>query len=426
MPSLTEKRQTTGKRWQLSVVLMVSLMVSYFDRMNISFALPMIAKDYGWTVAETGSYGGLLMSVFFIGYGIANIFLSPIGEKFGPKKSLMTIVVLFTLFACLQAPFGMVLSAFIAIRVLLGLGEGIHAPMMSVLTKRWFPLNERSRANSIWFCGIFVAMLLSPVIVVPLTEAIGWRLMFVVIGLAGIFITLPLFKKFIYDSPEEHPHISKQEIEYIRQGQEGEGEEDSGINFRQNLSILLKRKVYWLVVFIGILNNMVAFGLLTWMPTFFTEGRNLSFNDLIYATSLPYVFSIIGALFWAYLGDKTNRRGVISGFAFLGAGLSIYLAAQASSIPLIITAFSFAIFFGTSFNANEWAFVQRVLPRNRIATGSGIYNGIAMMLGGGFGPILVGGIVSATGSYTNGIISLSVICFICSITLFILGRILKY
>ncbi len=103
----------TQIRWQIPIVLMISLMVSYFDRMNISFALPMIAKDYGWTVAETGKYGGLLMSVFFIGYGIATIFLSPLGERFGAKKSIITVVILFSVVTCLQAPFGMMLAALV-------------------------------------------------------------------------------------------------------------------------------------------------------------------------------------------------------------------------------------------------------------------------------------------------------------------------
>ena len=36
-------------RWRLPVVLMVSVIVAYFDRLNISLALPHIAREYGWT-----------------------------------------------------------------------------------------------------------------------------------------------------------------------------------------------------------------------------------------------------------------------------------------------------------------------------------------------------------------------------------------
>ena len=149
-------------RWRIPLVLLVSVLVSYFDRMNISYALPVIAKDYGWGVEEVGKNGGLLMSIFFVGYGLANICLSPLGEKIGPRRSLIVIVFLFSGFTFLQSPFGLMFSAFVAMRFLLGVSEGIHFPMMSTLMKRWFPLHERSRANGIWICGIFLSMILAP------------------------------------------------------------------------------------------------------------------------------------------------------------------------------------------------------------------------------------------------------------------------
>jgi hypothetical protein len=35
-------------------VLLISVLIAYFDRMNISYALPKIARDYGWSVEEIG------------------------------------------------------------------------------------------------------------------------------------------------------------------------------------------------------------------------------------------------------------------------------------------------------------------------------------------------------------------------------------
>ena len=416
----------TQVRWSIPVVLLISLMVSYFDRMNISFALPMIAKDYGWTVAETGKYGGLLMSIFFLGYGFATIFLSPIAERFGAKKSIITVVILFSLVTCIQAPFGMILGAFVALRVLLGLVSGVHGPMMGVLTEKWFPTTERSRANSIWFCGIFAAMILAPFVVVPLCNLVGWKMMFVVIGLGGMIITVPLLKFLVYEKPEDHPKISKTEIEYIQQGRTAHAEKEPALTFISSIKFLWHRKIFWLVVLLGILNNMIAFGLLSWMPTFFTEARNLPFNDLMYATSVPYVLSIVGALTWAYFGDKTNKRGYIAGVCFLATGIMIYLASTTFSIPLLIFFFAVTIFFNAAYNANEIAFVQHIVPSERTGTGIGIYLGLSMMLGGGFGPVVVGGVVSMTGSYDYGLVILAGISILCSVLVFLVGRSLKY
>lgn len=426
MSLVKDNEKMTQIRWQIPVVLMISLMVSYFDRMNISFALPMIAKDYGWTVAETGKYGGMLMSVFFIGYGIATIFLSPLGERFGAKKSIVLVVILFSIVACLQAPLGMVLTAFVAIRVLLGIVSGIHGPMMGVLTEKWFPTSERSRANSIWFCGIFAAMILAPVVIVPLCEAVGWKMMFVVIGLGGLIIAVPLIMWLVYETPENHPRISEAEISYIQRGRMTKQEKETTLSFASNIKFLWQRKIFWLVVVLGVLNNMIAFGLLSWLPTFFTEGRKLAFNHLIYATSLPYLLSIVGALLWAYFGDKTNKRGYVSCIAFLGTAVMIALSAATTFIPLLILFLAVTIFFSAAYNANEIAFIQRIVPSERTGTGIGIYLGITMMLGGGFGPVVVGGVVSATGSYDYGLAVLAGVCLVCSLLVFLLGRSLKY
>lgn len=421
----TKKRtRVPGLRWQLPSVLLISVLIAYFDRMNISYAMPKIAHDYGWSVKEIGTYGGLLMSIFYVAYGLANIFLSPIGERFGPRRSLMVIVSLFSVFTVLCAPLGMIFTAFLIIRICLGLSEGIHFPMMNVLTKRWFPIHERSRANGIWIIGLFLSMILAPLIVVPIIEQWGWRSMFIVLGFAGMLITLPLLYLLIYNTPDEHPRITSEEQNYIHGGLEkDEPEEDE---FWEGVMTFTKKKTYWIALLGGICNNMIAFGLINWLPTYFTEGRGLQFSKLTYATSVPYVFSIFGVLLWSYLGDKTNRRGYIAGMGLIGAGLAAYFAATASTIAMVVLLFAVTIFISVTYTSNEYAIMQRIIPRKQVGTGVGLYNGLAMMIGGGLGPVIVGSVVSATGDYTMGILSLTVLAAIGGITMLILGRLLHY
>lgn len=413
-----------GLRWHLPLVLLVTVLVSYFDRMNISYAVPMIARDYGWSVSETGKYGGMLMSIFYIGYGLANMFLSPVGEKFGPKKSLLVVVVLFSIFACLQSPVGMMFTALVTVRFLLGVAEGIHFPMLNVLTKKWFPLGERSRANGIWICGLFLSMILAPFIVVPLVEIWGWRAMFVVVGMAGMLVTLPLIYFFIHDRPSDHPKMTDDEIAYIASGLETDQPDPE--SFWAGVKFFAGQKTYWVAMLGGICNNMVAFGLLNWLPTYFTEGRGLPFSDLTYATSIPYVFSIVGVLVWAWLGDKTGKRAMIAGCGYFAAGICAYFAATAPTITLVVGLFALTIFFNVSYAAHEFALVQRIVPENRVATGVGFYNGTAMIVGGGLGPVIVGGVVSATGSYTSGLLSLTLLCAVAGTVMLILARLIKY
>ena len=410
-------------RWQVPLVLFVSFLIAFFDRMNISYALPHIARDYGWTVSEVGRYGGLVMSVFYVAYGLANILLSPLGARFGPRKSLMVVVVLFSVFTALSAPVGLIFGALLLVRILLGLSEAVHVPMMNVLTKKWFPVHERSRANAIWLSGLFLSMVLAPLVIVPLTDAWGWRAMFLILGAAGLLITLPLLYFFIYDSPRQHPGITPEEIAYIEAGLEkGEPEPEFWAGVRD----LLKNKAFLVTVAAGVINSMVAFGLFSWIPTYFTEGRGLPFSDLAWATSIPYLFSVVGLLFWAWLGDRTGRRVIIAASGFGAAGLAAYFAATAPTIRLVVVLFCLTIFISVTWASGEWAIMQRIVPQSHIAVGSGIYNGVAMMIGGGLGPIIVGGVVSATGNYTYGILSLTCLCFLGGAVMLFLWRYVKY
>jgi sugar phosphate permease len=267
-------------------------------------------------------------------------------------------------------------------------------------------------------------MILAPFIVVPIVEHWGWRAMFIVLGLAGMLVTVPLIYFFIYNSPEEHPKINAQEQDYIEAGQEKDEPQEE--TFWKSVKSFSGKKEYWIALLGGVFNNMVAFGLLNWLPTYFTEGRGLAFSELTYATSIPYVFSVLGVLLWSFLGDKTNRRAMVAGIGFFSAGIGAYFAATAPSINMVVALFALTIFLKVTYAANEFAIIQHIVPRNRVATGIGFYNGVAMMVGGGLGPVVVGGVVSATGDYTMGILSLTILSFMGGIIMFILGWFIKY
>lgn len=419
-----EKEVIPGLRWQLPVVMLVTVLISYFDRMNITYSIAKIGAEYGWSTKEIGQYGGLLMSIFYVGYGLANMFLSPIGARFGPRKSLVIIIVLFSLFTVLSAPVAMVFTAFIFVRICLGLSEGIHFPMLNILTRNWFPLNERSRANSIWILGLFLSMVLAPFIVVPIIEHLGWRAMFYILGVAGILISIPLVLVFIKDSPNQHPGLSEAEKTYIESGMEEE-EPPTGTVW-EGYKSFLSRKAYWVAILAGICNNMVAFGLLSWLPTYFTEGRGIPFSSLTWATSIPYSLSLVGILLWSYVGDKTNKRAYLAGAGFLGAGICAYFATTAADVHMAVAIFTVTIFIKVTFASNEFAIMQRIVPKQNLAAGVGFYNGFTMMLGGGFGPVVVGQVLAATGSYTSAILSISFLCIIGGVVMGVLGRMIRY
>ncbi len=80
-------------------------------------------------------------------------------ERFGAKKSVMVAIAAFSVVTMLSAVFGGSFTALMGLRLLLGLGEGVHIPMLSAITSRWFLSGERSRANAIWGSGMLLSTL---------------------------------------------------------------------------------------------------------------------------------------------------------------------------------------------------------------------------------------------------------------------------
>ena len=386
--TISVPEQTTRTRWQLAAVLMMTVFVGYLDRLNISLALPLISEEFGWDTAQKQYYGSLLMSLFYAGYGLANILISPFGARLGGRRSLVIIVILWSLFTAMGAWFSQILMLFLASRVLLGLAEGIHFPVMSALTKNWFPANERSRANGMWIAGLFLAILSAPILLVPLMDAFGWRVGFHVLAVVGLLVSLPLVLWFVYDTPEKHPRIAKTEKQFIQHGIALEKEPEQLEN-RGALIRLLATPAFLLMLLAGILNNTLALGISNWLPSYFASKSNVAYSDLTWIATIPYLSSLIGLSCWSWLGDKTGKRGRNAGLGFLVAGLFIFFAFHAESIWLGVTLFSLGVFFITAWNACEFPMIQHIFPSHITTHGTGIYNGFSTMIGGVLGTVVM-------------------------------------
>lgn len=413
-------------RWRLALVLGITLLVGYYDRLNVSFAIPLLALERGWTPEETETYGGSLMSLFYVGYGLANIFLSPVAARFGPRRSLAFMVILWSLFTALSAWVSASLVAFYATRVLLGLAEGVHFPMMNQLTQRWFPLRERSRANGVWISGLFLAVLTAPLVLVPLMNALGWRAGFVVLAAAGLLVSLPLVLRYVYDSPGTHPRLGDEErAALVDAAARDLATAPETTADAATLRRLATSRPFLMMLAAGILNNVVSLGISGWLPTYLTAKLGVPYASLSFFAALPYAFSLLGVAVWAVVGDRTGARARNAALGYFATGLLVYAALSVGAFVPTLALFSLATFTIATFNACEFAMMQRILPPVRIAAAVGLYNGLSTMIGGGLGPFVVGGILSGS-SGASASVPLVVVCTLNALALYALARSTRY
>lgn len=415
-------------RWRIPVVFGLTFFVNYLDRNNLALALPRIADEFGWTDKQVGAYGEYLLGAFFLALGLSNIFLSPLAKRLGPRRSVVLAIASFSIVTILQAPLGQYLLILILLRLLLGLGEGFHVPMMSEITSRWFPRSERSRANAIWNVGILLATALGPLMLVPLISSIGWRPTFAVLGVVGMLISIPLVLLVVRDEPRREDGVSEAELAYITQGRDdtGDAKGDANASATQPQRGYLRSGSFWLIVLAGTLNAFCGFGVLNWLPSYFARSKGIDFSGLGWPLAIIFSAGVVGVLFMAVLGDRLNRRVLLMSGGYIIAAIMVYLATTMTSLGPLVALFALGVFFQSAYTGHEFAVVQRVVPASSVGSGSGVYNGLSILLGGLGGSLIPGAVVANTGSFTAGILSIVCGAVLAAIVLFVLAWVLRY
>lgn len=398
-------------RWQIPIVLGITVFINYLDRNSLALAIPRLAQDFHWSDREVGSNGELLLAAFFVSYALSNMLLSPLAERFGAKRSVILSIAIFSVITFLSAPLGSSLTALIMLRLLLGLGEGVHIPMLSAITSQWFLPGERSRANAIWSGGILVATAIAPLIVVPLIQGWGWRPAFAVLGIVGMLFVIPLVSLRV---PDRASPAIQAELEST-----DEPEFERSMRYRRDPR-------FWLAVLGGSLNGFCAFGILNWLPTYFNRAKAIDFEQLGWPLALVFSAGIVGIGLMAYLGDRLQQRIKLAGVGFLVAAVMIYFAALSNSVGLLVLFFAIAVFCQSAYGAQEYAIIQRILPANQVGVGTGLYNGLSVLIGGVGGSFIPGSIVAATGSFDGGIFSIVIGAGLASLVMFFLARMIRY
>ncbi len=405
---------TPQTRWRIPAVLAVTILINYLDRNNLALAMPRLAQDFGWSDREIGANGEVLLAAFYLSYAVSNMALSPLAERFGPKRSVMVAIAAFSGVTLLSAMFGESFGVLIGLRLLLGIGEGMHIPMLSAITSRWFLPGERSRANALWGSGILLATAIAPLLIIPLTQTLGWRPTFALLGLGGMAISLPLVYRLV---PGDGAIAPWQTV---------------GSPFTPVLDEVAPAAPYrrdprfWLAVVGGSLNAFCAFGLLNWLPIYFNRAKGIDFGQLGWPLAVIFATGIIGIGVMAYLGDKLQRRLQLAGVGFLLAGGMVYLASTTQQLGLLVALFAIAVFCQSAYGAQEYAIVQHLLPAHCVGSGTGLYNGLAILLGGVGGSLIPGSIVAATGNFDAGMLSIVVGAGLAAIALLTLARFLRY
>jgi MFS family permease len=243
-----------------------------------------------------------VFTVFYVAYGVFEVPTAWLGDRWGQRRMLIRIVGCWSLFTIFT---GMVRSfwTLLLTRTVFGAAEAGAFPTLSRALSRWFPLQERSRANGVMWMGARTGGALAPPIAVALMAVAGWRYTFAIFGAVGL-VWCTVCALWYRDDPADHPSVSAPELRTIRSGAAPPPHPSERVPWR---TLLLNPTM--IALFCSYFASGFGFQFfVTWLPTYFMKEHGLTLQRSGVYAALPLAAGALGCVLGGVIADWITRR----------------------------------------------------------------------------------------------------------------------
>jgi MFS family permease len=372
---------------------------AYLHRSTLSIAAPFVSQDLGLNPGATG----VLLSVFFWSYSLAQIPSGWLADRFGVGRVYATGFVIWASAATLTglAPSFAVL---VLLRLVMGAGQGIVFPASQRSVANWFSPKERGGATAAFLSGMRVGQAAITTLGAATIAIYGWRFLFIVTGLAGVVWLVPWI---IFHWRNERVPLSS-EVAVTR------------LSTADSLRLLRDRRMWGIFATFFALDYVWLLNA-TWVPGYFLAQRKFSADEITLYISIPLILMSVTGVLAGIGSDAVVRMGyseVVVRKWFILVGMSIGCvigpvgAVHSGHIAGLLAAGSIL---GLSIaSTNIWALTQVIAGREKTGLASGAQNFVGTFAGI-IAPIVTGFLAQMTGSF--------VIAFLIAALLLVLGAI---
>jgi MFS transporter, ACS family, tartrate transporter len=391
----------------------LSYILAYIDRINVSFAGLTMKGDLGMNAATFGFAVGL----FYWGYFIFEVPSNVIMEKVGARIWIARIMITWGIFAGLTAAVTSATS-FAIVRFLLGVAEAGFFPGIILYFTYWFPSRHHARIVSGFLVGLPVAVAMGA----PISTALlgldglfglkGWQIMYiaeavptVVIGVLTYFV--------LTDRPEQAKFLNEEERDWLVTTIAAERRATEAARRYSLWEALYNPKVLLLSLnYLGIVT--ASLGMLIFIPQIIKSLGNYSNMTVGWLTMIPYICGAFAMVIWGRVSDRMNERRWNLFFGCLLSFVGLVIAGMTMGTWWALVGMSIAAmgFYGSK--GPFFAMPPMFLSGSALAAGIAWINSLGN-LGGFFGPWYVGFMKDMTGSYAGGLYGLALLGLIAAI-----------
>lgn len=358
-------------------VLSLVYAVNLLDRQILSMLLVPIKADLGISDTALGFLTGTSFALFYATAGI------PIARWADRGTRIHVIALGLTVWSAATAACGLARSfAHLALaRVCVGVGEAAGSPPAHSLIADYFPPERRARSIALYSMGASVGIGLGYALGGWLSDAVGWRLTFVLVGLPGLLLALVV--RFAMREPPRGAIEGRVEL----------GEQPPlGASLRMLLGIRSYRQICTATA----LYNVASYGFMMWIPTFLIRVHDMGRTE---SGAWLGLISACCGLAGAYTGGTLADRGAARDRRWLCwlpacAGLLttpfIFAFLLVGSGPLALLCYAPISFLSATWSGPTYAVVQGLVPLRMRAMASAVLLFVLNLIGLGLGPQLVG------------------------------------
>jgi len=360
-----------------------------FDSMDATiYALVMVSalkellKNQGIanTESHVGFYGGLIFSLFLIGWAIGGVSFGYVADKIGRVRALTITIGLYSLFTGLSSLSQNVWELAI-FRFITAIGIGGEWAGGATLVAEIFKKKNRIFASSLLQSAWAVGFLIASLIYFTIGRYHSWRVMFL-IGIVPAILAL-VFRLFVKESEEWLSN--KNTFSYIK-----------------SLKLLFTKE-YKNQTIVGALLAFVAvfglWGVTNWTPALISYI--LHKKDIAYYVGLGSIALNIGALFgYIAFGITTRFLGIKNTFMLFFAGsflMGLTTFLYAKSFDKLLISLALLGFFNNGVFSGFSIYFPQAYPSFIRATGAGFCFNVGRTLAS-IGPFITGYITYLSGS----------------------------
>ena len=382
-------QKPTSVRWRILLIMAFVSFVSYVLRYNVSTAAPSMMAD----LALTEIQWGWVLAAFTAGYAVFQLPGGIMGDRFGPRRMLAMIAVLWAVFTAATsfvpgeaaASTGIILGSLVLVRFLVGAAHAPIYPVLNVSTMKWFPVGGWALPLGLTSTGLTLGVAASAPLLAWMITVVGWRMSFLILAPLG-FLAAGLWWWYVRDNPADHPAVNSGEVNLIRAGRGGEPEVAEKATPGDWLRVLKNRDVLLLTLSYSCM-NYVYYIVFSWFFYYLVEIRDFSLTDAGFITSAQWIAGAAGGAIGGWLCDKMCgklglrwgcRWPVVIGMVISG-GL-LFAGAIHSSETIAIAMLVMCFFFNQMNEGPYWA-TSVAVGGDQAGTAGGVMNTGANLMG---------------------------------------------